>query len=60
MKLNVGFSFSSTGIIIIIVNNTVRSEMLGTINGLAMTAASTSRYNEIVTCNNNYRTIAFR
>ncbi|XP_068738626.1 uncharacterized protein [Montipora capricornis] len=40
MKLNVGFSFSSTGII---VNNTVRSEMLGTINGLAMTAASTSR-----------------
>ena len=53
MKLNVGFSFSSTGII---VNNTVRSEMLGTgtINGLAMTAASTSRYNEIVTCNNNY------
>ena len=50
MKLNVGFSFSSTGII---ANNTVRSEMLGTINGLAMTAASTSRYNEIITCNNN-------
>lgn len=40
MKLNTGFAFSSTGIL---VNNTVGSELLCSVNGLAATGASISR-----------------
>lgn len=40
MKLSIGFAFSSTALF---VNNSVSNELLGSANGLAMTAASISR-----------------
>ena len=45
MKLNTGFAFSSTGIL---VNNTVGSELLCSVNGLAATGASISRYGKML------------
>ena len=41
MKLSTGCAFSSTAIF---TNNSVAIGMLGSVNGLAMTAASLSRY----------------
>ena len=40
LKLSIGCGFSST---VILVNNSVPSDLLGSVNGLAMTASSISR-----------------